>query len=174
MNFLVVDLLKIRTPHPSQIQWLVKNYFLRYGYEAKTEKQVWKTRKARIDVFAQKGNYTIGVEVDDCVIRINSIEKLNALKPSLAIYILKGHKFNWKKTYTRFKYLKVKSFVIHLKSGQHKWIYPKEKNFCKINQSASFNKRKNFSHPWQNTNSKNLSETGQSQGSESGKTTWPS
>jgi hypothetical protein len=143
MNFLVADLLKIHTPHHSQIQWLVKNYFSRSGYEARTEKQVWPKRKSRIDVFAQKGNYTIGVEVDDCTIRINSIEKLNALKPSLAVFVLKGHKYNWKKTYARFKYLKVKSLVVHLQSGQHKWIYPQEKKLYKINESADFkNKRK--------------------------------
>ena len=123
--------MKIRTPHHSQIQWLVKNYFLRCGYEAKIEKQVWKTRKARIDVFAQKGNYTIGIEVDDCAIRINSIEKLNALKPSLAIYILKGHKFNWKKTYARFKYLKTKSLVIHLQQNVAESVFLQRSGFCR-------------------------------------------
>jgi len=137
MNCLVEDLLKIRTPHHSQIQWLVKNYFLRCGYEAKIEKQVWKTRKARIDVFAQKGNYTIGIEVDDCAIRINSIEKLNALQPSLAVFILKGYKLNWEKTYARFKYLKAKSLVIHLQTCQYKWIYPKDNNFSKMNYCAN-------------------------------------
>jgi Holliday junction resolvase-like predicted endonuclease len=57
-------------------------YFSRSGYEARTEKEVWRNRKGRIDVFAQKGSYTVGIEVDDCSIRMNSIEKINALKPS--------------------------------------------------------------------------------------------
>jgi tRNA/tmRNA/rRNA uracil-C5-methylase (TrmA/RlmC/RlmD family) len=129
-------------------------YFSRSGYEARTEKEVWRNRKGRIDVFAQKGNYSVGIEVDDCSIRMNSIEKLNALKPSLAVFVLKGHKYNWKKTYARFKYLKTKSLVIHLQSGQYKWIYPKEKEFCKINESADFQKR-DFSK-CSNTGLKNL------------------
>jgi len=141
MNYLVEDLLKIHTPHHSQIQWLIMRYFSRLGYEARTEKEVWRNRKGRIDVFAQKGSYSVGVEVDDCSIRMNSIEKLNALKPSLAVFVLKGYKYNWKKTYARFKYLKVKSLVIHLQSAQHKWIYPKEKEFRKINESADVKKR---------------------------------
>jgi len=152
MNYLIEDLLKIHTPHHSQIQWLIMRYFSRLGYEARTEKEVWRNRKGRIDVFAQKGGYSVGIEVDGCSIRINSIEKLNALKPSLAVFVLKGHKYNWKKTYARFKYLKIKSLVIHLQTGQHKWIYPK--NLYKISESASSNERK-FS-TWPNTDSKNL------------------
>jgi hypothetical protein len=155
MNYLVEDLLKIHTPHHSQVQWLIKNYFSRSGYESRTEKQVWPKRKSRIDVFAQKGSYTIGVEVDDCAIRINSIEKLNALKPSLAVFVLKGHKYNWKKTYARFKYLKVKSLVVHLQSGQHKWIYPK--NLYKIPESAESLNNPNFSK-CQSTDSRNTRE----------------
>lgn len=131
MNYLVEALLKIYTPHHSQIQWLIKNYFLRLGYESRTEKQVWPGRKSRIDVFAQKGSYSVGVEVDDCTIRINSIEKLNALKPSLAVFVLKGHKYNWKKTYARFKYLKTKSLIVHLQRKRYKWIYPQSKIFVK-------------------------------------------
>ena len=125
MNYLVEDLLKIHTPHHLQIQWLIMRYFSCLGYEARTEKEVWRNRKGRIDVFAQKGNYTVGIEVDHGSIRLNSIEKLNALKPSLAVFVLKGPVFNWKKTYSRFKLLEVKSLIVHLQSGQYKWIYPK-------------------------------------------------
>jgi hypothetical protein len=35
------------------------------------------------------------------------------IKPSLAVFVLKGHKYNREKTYARFKYLKTKSLVIH-------------------------------------------------------------
>ena len=32
-------------------------------------------------MFAQKGDYTVGIEIDHSSIRMNSIEKLNVLKP---------------------------------------------------------------------------------------------
>ncbi len=163
-DYLVSNLLEIQTPYHSQIQWQIVNYFARCGYESRTEKTVWRDRTGRIDVFAQKGNYTVGVEVDHCSIRLNSIEKLNALQPSLAVFVLKGHKFNWKKTYARFKYLKVKSLVIHLQSGQHKWIYPK--NYCKMPESAEFYNKKNFSK-WQSEYSKNSREARPRRNSES-------
>ena len=154
MNYLVESLLKIHTPHHLQIQWFIMRYFSRLGYEARTEKEVWRNRKGRIDVFAQKGSYTVGIEVDHGSIRLNSIEKLNALKPSLAVFVLKGRVFNWKKTYSRFKLLEVKSLIIHLQSGQYKWVYPNEKNFCRINESAEiYNKQKFSKCP--NTDSKN-------------------
>ncbi|MFA5747080.1 MAG: hypothetical protein WC926_03315 [Candidatus Paceibacterota bacterium] len=154
MNYLVEDLLKIRTPHHLQIQWLIMRYFSRLGYEARTEKEVWRNRKGRIDIFAQKGSYTVGIEVDHGSIRLNSIEKLNALKPSLAVFVLKGPKFNWKKTYSRFKLLEVESLIVHLQTGQYKWIYPKNEKFCRINESADiYNKQKFSKCP--NTDSKN-------------------
>jgi hypothetical protein len=126
VNILIEDLLKIKTADHSKIQAWIKRYFYDLGYYSRTEKEVWRNRKGRIDVFAQKGSYTVGIEVDHGSIRLNSIEKLNALKPSLAVFVLKGPKFNWKKTYSRFKYLKVETLVIHLKTGQHKRIYPKD------------------------------------------------
>ncbi len=120
MNYLVEDLLKIHTPHHTQIQRQITDYFARCGYESRTEKTVWRDRTGRIDVFAQKGNYSVGIEIDDCAIRMNSIEKLNATQPSLAVFVLKGHKYNREKIYARFKYLKVKSLVVHLQTGQYK------------------------------------------------------
>lgn len=82
MNYLVQDLLKIHTPHHTQIQRLIRDYFARCGYDSRTEKEVWRNRRRWSDVFAQKGGYTVGIEVDGCLIRVNSIEKINALKPS--------------------------------------------------------------------------------------------
>lgn len=120
MNYLVSDLLKIHTPHHTQIQRQITDYFARCGYESRTEKTVWRDRTGRIDVFAQKGNYSVGIEIDDCAIRMNSIEKLNALQPSLAVFVLKGYKYNWKKTYSRFKLLEVESLIVHLQTGQYK------------------------------------------------------
>jgi len=86
MNYLVQDLLKIHTPHHTQIQRLIRDYCGRCGYDSRSEKEVWRNRRRWSDVFAQKGGYTVGIEVDDCSIRMNSIEKLNALKPSLAVF----------------------------------------------------------------------------------------
>ena len=42
-------------------------------------------------MFARKGNYSIGIEVDHSLIRKKS-KKLNALKPDLAIFLLKAKK----------------------------------------------------------------------------------
>lgn len=57
MNYLVEDLLKIHTPHHTQIQRQIMNYFARCGYESRTEKKlvpsersdegVWRDRKSR-------------------------------------------------------------------------------------------------------------------------------
>jgi len=123
VEFLIIDLLKIKTADHSKIQAWIKRYFYNLGYYSRTEKEVWRDRKGRIDVFAQKGSYTGGIEIDHSSIRLNSIEKLNSLKPSLAVFVLKGRTFNWEKTYSRFKLLKVESLVIHLQSGRYKWIY---------------------------------------------------
>jgi len=131
VDSLVNGLLEIRTFDHSKIQVWIKRYFYDLGYYSRTEKDVWRNRKGRIDVFVQKGSYTVGIEVDHCSIRLNSIEKLNALKPSLAVFVLKGHRFNWEKTYARFKYLKVKSLIVHLQSKRYKWVYPQNKNFVK-------------------------------------------
>jgi hypothetical protein len=154
VDFLVEDLLKIKTLDHSKIQAWIKRYFYDLGYYSRTEKEVWRNRKGRIDVFAQKGSYTVGIEVDHGSIRLNSIEKLNALKPSLAVFVLKGPKFNWKKTYSRFKLLKVKSLIVHLQSGQYKWIYPKNEKLCKIAESADIYNKRIFSK-CPNTDSKN-------------------
>jgi len=157
LNISITDLLKIQIEDHSKIQAWIKRYFYNLGYYSQTEKEVWRNRKGRVDVFAQKESYTVGVEIDHASIRLNSIEKLNALKPSLAVFVLKGHTFNWKKTYARFKYLEVKSLVIHLRSGQSKWIYPQEQNSCKIKEGADICNKQNFSK-CPSTNSRNLSE----------------
>jgi len=86
VNCLVENFLKIRTADHLKIQSWIKRYFYDLGYYSRTEKDVWRNRKGRIDVFAQKGGYTVGIEVDDCSVRVNSIEKINALKPSLAVF----------------------------------------------------------------------------------------
>ena len=156
MNFLAEDLLKIKTLDHSKIQAWIKRYFYDCGYYSRTEKEVWRDRKGRIDVFAQKGSYTVGIEVDHSSIRLNSIEKLNALNPSLAVFVLKGKVFNWEKTYSRFKFLKVKSLIIHLQTKRYKWVCPQEKNSCKIDESVDIYNKKILSKMCQNTDSENL------------------
>jgi hypothetical protein len=37
MDYLVEDLLKIHTPHHSQIQWLIMRYFSRLSYETRID-----------------------------------------------------------------------------------------------------------------------------------------
>ena len=143
MFFPVEDLLKIPTADHAKIQVWIKRYFYNLGYYSRIEKEVWRNRKGRIDVFAQKGNYTVGIEVDHGSIRLNSIAKLNALRPSLAVFVLKSKTFNWEKTYSRFKLLEIESLIVHLQTGQYKRIKPQEKNFCRINKSADiYNKKK--------------------------------
>ncbi|GAH10807.1 unnamed protein product, partial [marine sediment metagenome] len=65
-------------------------------------------------MFARKDNYSIGIEVDHSQIRKKSIEKLNDLKPDLAIFLLKGKKINRKGNYLRSKQIRVNSLLIHL------------------------------------------------------------
>ncbi len=143
MFFPAEDLLKIPTADHAKIQAWIKRYFYNLGYYSRTEKEVWRNRKGRIDVFAQKGTHTVGIEVDHGSIRLNSIEKLNALKPSLAVFILRSKTFNWEKTYSRFKLLEVESLIVHLQTGQYKRVNPQEKNFCRINKNANiYNKEK--------------------------------
>jgi hypothetical protein len=96
VSILAEDILKIRLIDHSKIQAWLKRYFYNLGYYSQTEKEVWRNRKGRIDIFAQKGNYTVGIEIDHGSIRLNSIEKLNALKPSLAVFVLKSKTFSWK------------------------------------------------------------------------------
>jgi len=46
MNYLVSDLLKIHTPHHTQIQRQITDYFARCGYESRTEKRFGGTERA--------------------------------------------------------------------------------------------------------------------------------
>ncbi len=90
MSPLIENLLKVKATDHRKIQEEIKRSLEGLGYEVKLEKKIWAGREGKIDVFAQKGNYTIGLEVDHCQMRKKSIEKLNTLKPSLAIFLLKA------------------------------------------------------------------------------------
>ena len=124
MDSLIKSLLKVRATDHRKIQEEIKTNLESIGYEVKLEKKIWAGREGKIDVFAKKGNYTMGLEVDHCQIRNKSIEKLNALKPSLAIFFLKAKNLNRKAIYSRAKQIRVNSVLVHLASKQVEKIGP--------------------------------------------------
>jgi len=77
MDHLIKALLDVRATDHRKIQEEIKTNLEGLGYEVKLEKKIWAGREGKIDVFAQKDNYTMGLEVDHCQIRNKSIEKLN-------------------------------------------------------------------------------------------------
>lgn len=130
MHFIVKNLLKIDTRDHFEIQKQIKSMLEGFGYYVKTEKQVARAKnEGRIDVFASKNNYWVGIEIDHSSIRLNSIDKLNALRPNLAVFILKARKIDYKKNFVKTGLLNVKSVIIHLHSGKIKWYLPEKRLF---------------------------------------------
>ena len=113
-GLLLENILKIEATNHREIQEQIRRNLRSLGYYVKLEKKIWAGREGKVDVFAKKGNYSIGIEVDHSLIRKKSIEKLNALKPDLVIFLLKGKKINRKGNYLRSKLIKVNSLLIHL------------------------------------------------------------
>lgn len=124
MDFLIKNLLQVKSTNHRKIQEEIKRNLEKLGYEVKLEKKIWAGREGKIDVFAQKGNYTMGLEVDHSQMRNKSIEKLNALKPNLAIFLLKAKRINWKAIYSRSKQIRVNSMLVHLASKKVEKIGP--------------------------------------------------
>jgi len=85
---LIENLLNVRATDHRKIQEEIRRNLEELGYEVKLEKKIWAEREGKVDVFARKGNYSIGIEIDHSQIRKKSIDKLNALKPDLAIFLL--------------------------------------------------------------------------------------
>ena len=125
MSPLIENLLKVEATDHRKIQEEIQENFRRLGYEVKLEKKIWAGREGKIDVFAQKGNFTVGLEVDHSQLRKKSIEKLNTLKPSLAIFLLKARNINRKATYSRAKLIKVNSLLVHLPEKRVEKIGPR-------------------------------------------------
>lgn len=122
--------MKIEPAGHSEIQKQIKSMLESFGYSVKTEKQVDRNKnEGRIDVFAKKNNYWVGIEIDHSSIRLNSIDKLNALRPDLAVFILKARKIGYKKNYLKTGLLRVKSVIIHLHSKKIKWYLPEKRWF---------------------------------------------
>jgi len=122
---LIQNLLKVQATDHRKIQEEIQENLEKLGYEVKLEKKIWAGREGKIDVFAQKGNFTVGLEVDHSQLRKKSIEKLNTLKPSLAIFLLKAENINRKATYSRAKLIKVNSLLVHLPEKKVEKIGPR-------------------------------------------------
>lgn len=86
-------------------------------------------------MFAKKGNYSIGIEIDHSQIRKKSIKKLNVLKPDLAIFLLKAKKINRKANYLRSKLIKVNSLLIHLPKKEVQKIPVVKQRYKKFKRS---------------------------------------
>ena len=114
MSPLIENLLKVEATNHRKIQEEIRRNLRWLGYHVKLEKKIWVGKKGKIDVFARKGSFSVGIEVDHSVIRKKSVEKLNALKPSLAIFLLKARKINYKEIYSRARSIRVKALLIHL------------------------------------------------------------
>jgi len=114
VDILIDEILKITVFDHEKIQKKLKNIFNKFGYVVTLEKKVKTDRKGRIDLFATKNLFSIGLEIDHSLIRFKSINKLNKLKPSLAIYVLKSKNVNKLGLESRLKLIKTKSLIIYL------------------------------------------------------------
>ena len=87
-GLLLKNLLKIEVTDHREIQEEIRKNLRSLGYYVKLEKKVWTGREGKVDVFARKDNYSIGIEVDHSQIRKKSIKKLNALRTDLTIFAI--------------------------------------------------------------------------------------
>jgi len=88
VDSLIKNLLKVKAIDHRKIQEEIRRNLKNLGYYVKLEKRIWAEREGKVDVFARKGNYSIGIEIDHSQIRKKSIDKLNAFKPDLAVFLL--------------------------------------------------------------------------------------
>ena len=137
MESLIKNLLGIEVTDHRGIQEQARKILRSLGYYVKLEKKIWIGREGKIDVFAKKGSYSIGIEVEHSTIRKKSIEKLNALKPSLAIFLLKGKKINKKGNYLRSKLIKVNSLLVYLSTKEVQEISAVKKRYKKFERSEA-------------------------------------
>jgi len=73
MDFLIKNLLDVRATDHRKIQEEIRRNFRALGYYVKLEKKIWIGREGKIDVFAKKGNFSKGLEVDHSQLRKKSI-----------------------------------------------------------------------------------------------------
>lgn len=123
INPLVDQILGIKSLNHEEIQTQTKNILKSLGYLVELEKKVQAKRPGRIDLFAKKDNFSIGIEIDHSVIRFKSIDKLNNLKPSLAIFILKSRNINIGKLESRENLIRTKSVLVYLEEKKIKNLF---------------------------------------------------
>jgi hypothetical protein len=141
---LIENLLKVQATDHRKIQEEIQENLRKLGYEVKLEKKIWAGREGKIDVFAQKGNFTVGLEIDHSQLRKKSIEKLNTLKPSLAIFLLKARNINRKATYSRAKLIKVNSLLVHLPDKRVEKIGPRFLEYKREETPVAIQRYKKF------------------------------
>lgn len=117
-NIAVGEILKIETFDHKEIQLQIKSIFRSLGYFVELEKKIRAKRPGRIDLFAKKDNFSVGIEIDRSLIKWKSIDKLNTLKPNLAIFILRPKSINIEKNKQRLKLIRVKSLFINLSKSE--------------------------------------------------------
>jgi len=122
---LIQNLLSVKATDHREIQEEIRKNLRSLGYYVELEKKIWAGRQGKIDAFASKGNFSVGIEIDHSQIRKKSIEKLNELKPSLAIFLLKGKNINRTATYSRAKLIRVNSLLVHLPAKKVEKIGPR-------------------------------------------------
>lgn len=59
MSPLIENLLKVEATDHRKIQEEIQRNLEKLGYEVKLEKKIWAGREGKIDVFAQKGNFSV-------------------------------------------------------------------------------------------------------------------
>ncbi len=144
VDFLIENLLKVQATDHRKIQEEIQRNLKNLGYEVKLEKKIWAGREGKIDVFAQKGNFSVGLEIDHSQLRKKSIEKLNTLKPSLAIYLLKAKNLNRKAIYLRAKLIRVNSLLVHLPDKRVEKIGPRFSEYKQEETPVAIQRYKKF------------------------------
>ncbi|PIU33271.1 hypothetical protein COT04_00975 [Candidatus Shapirobacteria bacterium CG07_land_8_20_14_0_80_39_12] len=118
INHLLSKILNIEAIDHKKIQIEIKDILTKAGYYVEIEKKIKAKRSGKIDLFAERNNFSIGIEIDHSVMRWKSIDKLNTLKANLSIYILKSRNINIKRTKSRLNLIKTKTILIYL-SNKH-------------------------------------------------------
>jgi len=114
VGLLVNQILGIKSSKHEEIQAQLRNILENLGYFVELEKEIQAKRPGRIDLFAIKNDFSLGIEIDHSLVRFKSIDKLNVLKPNLAIFILKSRSINDRGLESRLNLIRVKSTIIYL------------------------------------------------------------
>ena len=114
VSVLLSQILRIDSTGHKEIQLQLQNIFKNSGYFVELEKKIKAKRRGRIDLFAKKDNFSVGIEIDHSVLRWKSIDKLNTLRPNLAIFILKSRNINIDELELRTNLIRVKSLLVYL------------------------------------------------------------